>query len=140
MNEPIINPFYIYLLNTVDSFVGVMIGVLVAIALVFIISSSFYIYNKCEHENDKAKRALKYIKKSLVYICICISLIVFIPSKSTLIQMYVASKVTPQVIKDAIVVGKDFKNEIKKDIIDLLNYDSFSSPSKKGTKDSTTTK
>ena len=42
------------------------------------------------------------------------------PSKNTLIGMIVVQNITENNIKKAVVTGRDLKDEIKKDIIDIL--------------------
>ena len=74
----------------------------------------YIIFNSVE--NDE----FKYHKSNFVSVVVLITLTLLAPSRNTIIQMYVASKVTPATINMVVEKGKDFKEEIKKDIIDII--------------------
>ena len=120
--EPIISPWFIYFLGVVES-LGVVLAVLLfVLAIGAIVFAIFYVVNRVNYDEDdkdviKSKKALKIC----LYPLIIVSLIgVFLPSKSTLIAMYVADNITPNNVEKALEVGENFKEEIKKDIFELI--------------------
>ena len=50
-----------------------------------------------------------------------IILSIFLPTRNTLIAMIVAQNITSNNVSKALQVGKDFKGELKKDVIDIIN-------------------
>ena len=62
----------------------------------------------------------KPIKKMAWFFIPFLFLAILIPPKNTLIQMIVADHITYNSINKVIAQGKSIKNEIKKDIIDIL--------------------
>ena len=126
MNSPIINPFYIYLLSISDKFMT-LFTVITAISLGLVLI--YLMFKVLDEDTTGIKWWIVKILSIIGGIALLFTLI--IPPRDTMIQMYVASKVTPQLIKDAVITGKNFKDEIKKDIIDLLNYDKLDSTKSK---------
>ena len=119
MNNPIINPFYIYLLSISDKFMT-LFTVITAISLGLVL---IYLMFKVLMDEDTIGIKWRIVKILSIIGGIALLFTLIIPPKDTMIQMYIASKITPQLVKDAVITGKSFKDEIKKDIIDLLNYD-----------------
>ena len=119
MNSPIINPFYIYLLSISDKFIT-LFTVITAISLGLVL---IYLMFKVLMDEDTIGIKWRIVKILSIIGGIALLFTLIIPPKDTMIQMYIASKITPQLVKDAVITGKSFKDEIKKDIIDLLNYD-----------------
>jgi len=119
MNNPIINPFYIYLLSISDKFIT-LFTVITAISLGLVL---IYLMFKVLMDEDTIGIKWRIVKILSIIGGIALLFTLIIPPKDTMIQMYIASKITPQLVKDAVITGKSFKDEIKKDIIDLLNYD-----------------
>ena len=122
--EPIISPWFIYLLGMVDTLIT-LLGVVafqgVAALLVY------YIVLACmqsEYYESERKSWLagwkRKVKLCWIVLMVSLPLALLIPSKNTIIAMYVADNITPNNVEKALEVGKDFKDEIKKDIIDLI--------------------
>ena len=120
--EPIISPWFIYLLGIIDATKAVFwtFGILGMIALMVLLV--IHIVEKAMDEmSDEGKKGiLTGLRASLVMSLLLLPAI-FVPSKNTIIAMYVADNITPNNVEKALEVGQDFKNEIKKDIIDLID-------------------
>ena len=122
--EQIISPWFFYWINVVDG-----LGVFFAIAtfifgVTSIISVLFY---GCEKTMGiyAEKNLLKKFKKIALmmgpFFIICFFISIFIPSKTTLIQMIVADKLTYNNVEKVLDSGKNIKNELKQDVMDILN-------------------
>lgn len=122
MYTPIINPMYIYLLSLADKFI-ILFTVVASVAFGFAVI--YVLFKIIVDEVDESTQGIKwrYVKILSIIGGIALFVLILLPPRDTLIQMYVASKITPQLVKDAVSTGKSFKDEIKQDIIDLLNYD-----------------
>ena len=95
MNEPIISPWFFYLVNIVDGLVdvsamGVIISVLVAAASGVELFESYPCFSK-----ETCKRVFRWASALLVTFSL---LLIFIPRKDTCYQMLVASAITPKVL------------------------------------------
>ena len=119
MYTPIINPMYIYLLSLADKFI-ILFTVVASVAFGFAV---IYVLFKIIVDESTEGIKWRYVKILSIIGGIALFVLILLPPRDTLIQMYVASKITPQLVKDAVSTGKSFKDEIKQDIIDLLNYD-----------------
>ena len=124
--EPIVSPWFIYLLSVADGLIVFFsIGLFIGLASLV----GFHIWYNCEFDyswvKDEKKAVGKRILRMVRRICIPFSIIsllivLFLPGRNTIIGMYVADHITPNNVKKALVVGKDFKEEVKKDILDLI--------------------
>ena len=92
MNDPIISPWLIYLIDTVEPLINVIIVSAIVSISMFILfltaNAATYNDNKIEENSKKAKLFLKVG-------VICGLLLVFIPRPCTLYKMVVANYVTP---------------------------------------------
>lgn len=117
--EPIISPLLIYLLEIVNNINVSFCIFSIIFGIIFVFFVIFYIIFTIE----KYEPNLKIIKKFtwIIYVFI-LSLIlnIFIPSRNTVIGMIVAKQITPDNIKSAAKVGKDLKDEIKKDVLEII--------------------
>lgn len=92
MNDPIISPWLIYLIDTVEPLINVIIvSALVSISM-FIL---FLTANAATYNDDKIEKNSKKAKIFLKVGVICGLLLVFIPRPCTLYKMVVANYVTP---------------------------------------------
>jgi len=114
MNEqPIINPWIFYWISTLDKLdkMFIILSVLVGIVLVVFIVSG---------EGLKGKKA-KRITISLLVVFICSLLLsMFMPTKETMYSMLVAKTITYEKVSKAVSIGKDVKETIKQDILDII--------------------
>lgn len=123
--ESIVSLWFVYLLSIADAIIGVAIGVSVAFAIVsvvYIIGTSC-ITASCNEKEIKEWKIGWGIKGKLA-ICLfffSLFLAVFLPSKNSLIAMYVANEVTYERLGKAGDITREIKDELKGDVMDILN-------------------
>lgn len=113
MNEPIINPWLIYWLGRIDN-LKFLLGIFMILggvvfwyqALTYIDDSDLYLLRGEEYEAKKHNKKKKFRVASLFLIVVFI-LQTMTPSSTTLVKMWVASKITPANIQEAGVVTAD---------------------------------
>ena len=116
MEQVIINPMWIYWLDVLES-IKVMGAFLMIVALVII---SFYLFTIGvtfeEYRNeDEEKKFKNLVSKTKLAACIWVSVLfisAFVPSKDTLIAMFIAKNVTVE----KVVQGK----EVVKESVDYI--------------------
>lgn len=92
MNDPIISPWLIYLIDTVEPLINVIIvSALVSISMFILLLTA----NAAIYDDDKIEENSKKVKLFLKVGVICGLLLVFIPRPCTLYKMVVANYVTP---------------------------------------------
>ena len=91
--EPIISPWLIYALSLVDPLI-ITLAVVTMLAITALIT--VYIDNGFYY-----KRSSKGVKATWVVFIVSTLLAIFIPSKNTLIAMYIANQVTPANLSNA---------------------------------------
>ena len=92
MNDPIISPWLIYLIDTVEPLINVIIvSALVSISMfILFLTANAATYNDGKIE-ENSKKAKLFLKVGVI----CGLLLVFIPRPCTLYKMVVANYVTP---------------------------------------------
>jgi len=122
--EPIISPWFIYLVMVIGSVKALLIiGAVVLGGTVFALFVVGLIELDCAYDEDEKKKPRIIRDKSKKFILpflIVLVLSIFVPSKKTVIAMYVANFVTTDNITKAIEAGGNFKDVIKKDIIEII--------------------
>ena len=92
MNDPIISPWLIYLIDTVEPLINVIIvSAIVSISMFILLLTA----NAATYNDDKIEENSKKAKLFLKVGVICGLLLVFIPRPCTLYKMVVANYVTP---------------------------------------------
>ena len=92
MNDPIISPWLIYLIDTVEPLINVIIvSAIVSISMFILLLTA----NAATYNDDKIEENSKKAKLFLKVVVICGLLLVFIPRPCTLYKMVVANYVTP---------------------------------------------
>lgn len=121
--EPVISPMFFYFLSIADAFKMSLVALIIIFSIsLFIISIYFVVESATGYDTEKTKEQYKRLPKKttiLGYLFI-ILLAILIPSKNTLIEMEVARNITYDRIDKVISVGKDIKNDLKVDIIDII--------------------
>ena len=121
--EPIVSPIFIYLLgvvNTVNFLLAIVfIAALIGIA-VFWITWAIITAEGDKDEEDEAHRWGKLAKKATIIALICALIGIVVPSKNTLIGMYVAKNITVDNIEKAIEAGNSVREVIKQDVFELI--------------------
>lgn len=119
--KPIINPWLIYMINTLDD-VNFFIGLLLSVFFIMIFISIFIIWDAYEYEDeDGYAKSKKIFKKIIIGFIICLSLLVFIPSKETMYTMIVLDNVTPNNIQKFGENGKEIIDYIVKQVDKVVN-------------------
>lgn len=95
MNEPIISPLFIYLLSITENiifFLEIIGGLLICSIFYLLLNADLLI------EENKI-----IFKKIVIILCVCFLMLIFIPSKNTLLSMLVSKYITI----DNIIKGKE---------------------------------
>jgi len=122
--EPIVSPWFIYLIMVIGSIKTLLtIGAVVLGIAVFVLFVVGLIEIDCawgEDEKKKGRIIRNKSKKFILPFLILLVLAILVPSKKTVIAMYVANFVTTDNVIKAIETGGNFKDVIKKDIIEII--------------------
>ncbi len=121
--KPIISPWWIYLIdlfNNLKEVLGVALFLLgctaVALLIIWLVSSLDY--------NERLIVACKkYLKKSVIWLCVSNLLFTVIPSKNTMYTMIVLDNVTTDNIQAIGKTGKDVVDYITDQIDKIVNKD-----------------
>lgn len=120
--NPIINPWIFYLIDLSNSLSRISVFLFVVSTVICIILSGILAFDDDCFINKKDKQKIvKYFKWVFITFCTSSLCLIFIPSKDTLYKMIVTSYITEDNVMKAVNIGKDFKQEIKKDILDIIN-------------------
>ncbi len=94
--EYYINPMWFYWLHVIESLRGVCIGLLIisVVVIVVIVVMGVEIYDDSDADTEKTGKRI--IKFCCVASIISTLILVFVPSKETMIEMMIARQVTPQ--------------------------------------------
>ena len=121
--NPIIDPFYVYLIGTLpqisDNIQGIFVVLLITSAISFGITSM----NLHDVKEDSCISTRKFRMKSIIAFFSSLFVIFitsFIPTKETMIEMSIASQVTPKNIEIATKAGKDVTLFLKEQMIDVI--------------------
>lgn len=103
--EPIISPWLVYALSLVNPLILILsIVAILAVTVLFIVYTD---YDFCD------ERSSNEIKVIWAVFIISTLLAIFIPSKNTLIAMYVANHVTPDNLSNAQEIITTLINQVK---------------------------
>ena len=122
MNEPIVSPFLIYLLgiaDTISTTLLVFFGI-ATFGFLIAIGCWFYIRSEYDDNDDEWKTGKFALRVSLVSMIVFGLSGMFFPNKNTIIAMVVAKNITPNTIETISQTGKNIKNELKQDILELI--------------------
>lgn len=121
--KPIISPWWIYLIDLFDNLKG-LLGVALfllggaAVALLII-----WFFSSLDYEQDEGPivACKKYLKKSVIWLCVSGLLFTVIPSKDTMYTMIVLDNVTTDNIQAIGKTGKDVIDYITDQIDKVVN-------------------
>jgi hypothetical protein len=120
----IVSPWFIYLLNVVDGILTAITPLTIITGLVTLIYWMGVSINRGIRDDEalrdwQAAWGWKGVLVTTLFIFgMCTQ--IFVPSKDTLIQMYVAREVTYERVGKLAEAGKSLKEEIKVDILDII--------------------
>lgn len=108
--EPIINPWWFYLLDVIDGLNSVFLIITLILLLVSLGSFiAFMMFNECENNvHEYCYNLLKTITKFFVPLLI---FIIIVPSSNTVMKMIIADNITPnnlEIAGDTIEEGVDY--------------------------------
>ena len=115
--KPIISPWIIYFAELADS---INMAFLFVAFIAFIIMAFAFI----PYMDDKKDETLKQcLKKSFIWFCISVAIVVITPSKDTVYAMLVLDNVTSDNIQSIGKTGKDVVDYITDQIDKIVNED-----------------
>lgn len=121
--KPIISPWWIYLIDLFDNLKGLLGvalfllgGAAVALLIIWFFSSLDY-----EQNEGLIVACKKYLKKSVIWLCVSGLLFTVIPSKDTMYTMIVLDNVTTDNIQAIGKTGKDIIDYITDQIDKIVN-------------------
>lgn len=121
--KPIISPWWIYLIDLFDNLKGLLGvalfllgGAAVALLVIWFFSSLDY-----EQDEEHIVACKKYLKKSVIWLCVSSLLFTVIPSKDTMYTMIVLDNVTTDNIQAIGKTGKDVVDYITDQIDKVVN-------------------
>ena len=127
MDTPIVNEWFIYLLQIVDHITTMLEALITVIIGTAVLTIIFFpmLYGLLEENRHKEAviRILqkKTLQRGMLIAIICLFLgYLFIPTRNTLIAMYMARQVTYERLAEAIETGQNLKDELKNDIKEIL--------------------
>lgn len=119
--EPIVNPWLIYLASIVENlrtFFGTISFIVLVLDVIIIMGIFIEGDDAIDVFYNQEEKKIKSISKLLIALSIiCPLLSVFIPTKETIIAMYIANIVTPDNLN---IANEIFKNNLK-DYIDIIS-------------------
>lgn len=124
--KPIISPWLIYFLSVLDG-INTLGAVVFFFGLVAIPVSLFVLY--CVYDNDRGlgekeenslKKAFSTVKPCIIGYAIFVSVSCFIPSKTTIYQMIVAKKLTPDNISTITQDAGDTAEDVADYVVDII--------------------
>ena len=119
--DPIVSPWFIYFYGLVGN-LSVVMTTLFVISIFAIIS--YFVGSFIYYVDDKETSMTKWRKrwKPWLYVIVGIwFLSILLPSRPDILAMYIANRITYNAVGTAIKDGKLLKDELKKDVIDIIN-------------------
>jgi phosphatidylglycerophosphate synthase len=122
--EPIISPWLVYLVLTWSDILGAI--VLITFGLVGLIAFRFRNTGRADKRSEEGYydvTANRNRRTGIQMICTFLAgmtLVFLLPAKNTLIGMLVTNTITYDVAEKVLEAGKDLKNELKADIIEVF--------------------
>lgn len=123
MTGPIISPWFFYLFNVFGnlSLVISLIAVVGALVAAVLGITVLICFDSISWEDLPGSRVWKIIKKCFVIWVSSLVLSIFIPSETTVMQMFVSSMVTYENVDAAGEVSKDILETLSDFIVDTAN-------------------
>lgn len=121
--KPIINPWLIYLIDLFDNFNGLLTGALILLGGAVVGLLLIWFFSPLDYEQDEGPivACKKYLKKSVIWLCVSGLLFTVIPSKDTMYTMIVLDNVTTDNIQAIGKTGKDVIDYITDQIDKVVN-------------------
>lgn len=114
MNEPIISPWFFYLISVVD---GLLCFICVGCAIFFIIAAVCGLTSTECYDQDEKNEWIKKFKRSFLVAIILAIFSVLTPNSQTITKMAIAQQLTPNNIK----ATGELTTEVIKNSVDFIN-------------------
>lgn len=119
--EPIVNPWLIYFASIVEqlrTFFNAITYIVVVLDIIIVMGTFVESDDAIAVFYNREKKKIKpFIKLLIALTIICPLLVIFIPSKETIIAMYIANMVTPDNLN---IANEVFKSNLK-DYADIIS-------------------
>ena len=121
--KPIISPWLIYLIDLFDNLKGLLTVALILLGCTAVVLSIIWFFSSMDYEQDEEPvvACKKYLKKSVIWLCVSGLLFTIIPSKDTMYTMLVLENVTTDNIQAIGKTGKDVVDYITDQIDKVVN-------------------
>lgn len=121
--KPIISPWWIYLIDLFDNLKGLLGVVLFLLGGAAVALLIIWFFSSLDYEQDEGPivACKKYLKKSVIWLCVSGLLFTVIPSKDTMYTMIVLDNVTTDNIQAIGKTGKDIIDYITDQINKIVN-------------------
>ena len=124
--KPIISPWLIYLIDLFGNLKGMLNITLILLGFAVVVISITWVLFLIDYNEQDANvitACKKYLKKSIIWLCISSLLFIAIPSKDTMYTMLVLENVTSDNIQAIGKTGKDVVDYITDQIDKIVNKD-----------------
>lgn len=121
--KPIISPLWIYLIDLFDDLNGLFGIALFLLGCVAVALLIIWFFSSIDYERNEGFIVVckKYLKKSVIWLCVSGLLFTVIPSKDTMYTMIVLDNVTTDNIQAVGKTGKDVVDYITDQIDKIVN-------------------
>lgn len=122
--KPIISPWLIYLIDLFGNLKGLFNVALILFGFVVVVISItwfLFLIDYNQQDGNVIPACKKYLKKSIIWLCISSLLFTAIPSKDTMYTMLVLDNVTTENIQAIGKTGKDVVDYITDQIDKVVN-------------------
>lgn len=121
--KPIISPWWIYLIDLFDNLKGLLSVALFLLGGAAVALLVIWFFSSLDYEQDEGPivACKKYLKKSVIWLCVSGLLFTVIPSKDTMYTMIVLDNVTTDNIQAIGKTGKDIIDYITDQIDKVVN-------------------
>lgn len=114
MNEPIISPWFFYLISVVD---GLLCFLCLGCIIFFIVAAFWGMASTDCYDRDEKNELIKTSKRSFLVGIILAVLLVLTPNSQTITKMAIAQQLTPNNIK----ATGELTTEVIKNSVDFIN-------------------
>lgn len=123
--KPIVSPWTIYLINLFGNLNGLLYVALILLGCTAVVLSVIWFFSSMDYKQDEEPivACKKYLKKSVIWLCVSSLLFTAIPSKDTMYTMLVLENVTTDNIQAIGKTGKDVVDYITDQIDKVVNKD-----------------
>lgn len=121
--KPIVSPWTIYLINLFGNLNGLLYVALILLGCTAVVLSVIWFFSSMDYKQDEEPivACKKYLKKSVIWLCVSSLLFTAIPSKDTMYTMIVLDNVTTDNIQAIGKTGKDIVDYITDQIDKIVN-------------------